>query len=65
MRNLLAIIIMGSLLGAAVWDLAVLAAGHSADQISRIILSWSRALPILPLLVGILLGHLFWPQPPE
>lgn len=30
--------------------------------ISRIVLAWAQAFPLLPLGVGILIGHLFWPQ---
>jgi len=29
--------------------------------ISYVVKSWSRYFPILPLVVGICLGHLFWP----
>ena len=30
--------------------------------ISRVIVNLSRAYPIIPLLAGVVLGHLFWPQ---
>lgn len=31
-------------------------------SVSEVVLSIARRHPILPLLVGVLIGHLFWPQ---
>lgn len=34
----------------------------AGGTVSQVILSVSRAYPILPLAAGVLIGHLFWPQ---
>ncbi len=44
------------------WDVyAYLAAGSEAT-ISRVTLGFARQHPVLPFAVGVLMGHLFWPQ---
>lgn len=61
MQHLLAIMLLalGLLIGA--WDVSVTYRGHSGDTVSRIIQSWSVKWPVLPLVFGVLLGHVFWP----
>jgi hypothetical protein len=50
------------LLSVQVWDVvAVLCYGREAT-ISNVLQGWSRQYPILTLAIGIVLGHLFWPQ---
>lgn len=44
----------------AIWDLY--ARKQPEGTISEVLLSSARNSPLLPLFVGILLGHLFWPQ---
>lgn len=46
----------------ALWDFLAIVSGRSDDTVSRIFLDWSQANPIFPFLVGLLSGHLFWPQ---
>jgi hypothetical protein len=45
-----------------VYDLCVVLTGSSKDTISYTILSLSRQMPLLPFLLGMLVGHLLWPQ---
>jgi TctA family transporter len=55
----LSIIIVLSMSGA--YDVyATFYLDHSST-VSYLLQSWAVQFPILPLLVGILLGHLFWP----
>lgn len=35
-----------------------------AATVSAVIQDWARQWPVLPLLIGLLLGHLFWPLRP-
>ncbi|OAI41009.1 hypothetical protein AYO40_00580 [Planctomycetaceae bacterium SCGC AG-212-D15] len=56
--TLLAII----LLGVGVYDLIAALFMPPGSTISAILLDLARKHPILPLLTGIVLGHLFWPQ---
>jgi hypothetical protein len=44
------------------WDVyAYLAAGSQAT-ISRVVLDWAGHHPVLPFLIGVVAGHLLWPQ---
>jgi hypothetical protein len=62
--TLLVILAAAALLG--VYDVWLFARGGVASTISHQVLAHAREAPILPLAVGlilgILLGHLFWPQ---
>jgi hypothetical protein len=44
------------------WDVIANATNQPQHTISSVILDWARSFPILPLLLGILLGHFFFPQ---
>lgn len=33
--------------------------------ISRVTLAWAREWPVVPFSVGVVVGHLFWPQRPH
>ncbi len=58
--------VLAALLGLVGYDIYLALRGGYPATISYQILQVSRAEPIIPLLVGlilgILLGHLFWPQ---
>lgn len=49
---------------AAVWVYDTIAGvrGKPLETVSATLLEWSQTWPILPLAVGIVLGHLFWPS---
>lgn len=54
------LLVVAALLG--IYDVwAISTSGYDAS-ISVIIVDWSRQLPILPFAIGVLAGHLFWPQ---
>lgn len=44
------------------WDIYVAANGVKGDTISEIALDFARRHPVIPFAVGIVCGHLFWPQ---
>lgn len=44
------------------WDLVAYLSGGNESTISRVVTEASRDWPIIPLLVGIVLGHLFFSQ---
>ena len=51
---------------AAGWDIyAITALGSDQATVSRVTLEFAQRYPIVPLGVGILIGHLFWPQSRE
>jgi len=60
MATLTAFLIGLALVVAGIVDIVAVYYGN--PTVSTVIQSWSRAFPILPLIVGILLGHLFWPR---
>jgi hypothetical protein len=45
------------------YDVVAYLRGGVQATISRVVLGWSAAAPLLPFGVGVLCGHLFWPQP--
>jgi len=47
----------------AVWDIVAVIRGRPADTVSATLLDWSMAYPILAFIVGLVCGHVFWPQP--
>lgn len=47
------------------WDVAALYSGHADDSVSAVIGRWSQQFPVLPLAVGLIAGHLFWPRFPQ
>jgi hypothetical protein len=49
----------------AAWDIYVMATGRPHDTVSLIMREWSAGHPIFPLLMGIVLGHIFWSNCPE
>lgn len=44
-----------------VWDIWVVSSGRQDMTVSSVLHDWSLRHPILPLTLGILLGHVFWP----
>jgi len=44
------------------FDVAAVVRGVPQETVSRVMLVWSERFPILPLCVGIVIGHLFWPN---
>jgi len=58
------IITISILLGSAAlligWDIYVYFAGTNPEMITGVIWNTSREHPVLPFLVGVVMGHLFW-----
>jgi len=44
------------------WDIWAIARGNYRDTVSNLIGEWGATFPIMPLIVGIVIGHLFWPR---
>ena len=45
-----------------VWDLYVAFSPEPGDTISEVLLWTAQRHPVLPFVVGVVCGHLFWPQ---
>ena len=58
------ILILSAVVILIVWDLIAYTHGGNESTISRVVLEASRDWPIIPLLAGIVVGHLFFPQTP-
>ncbi len=63
MRYALAAALLLVVVLAGLWDIWVISMGRQADTVSAVLHQWSLQFPILPLIVGLLLGHIFWPSP--
>lgn len=59
----MAIIFVGSLAGIGAYDSYCLFADTPGITVSAVLREWSEAFPILPLLLGVVVGHLFFPLP--
>jgi hypothetical protein len=44
------------------WDIVVATNNETGDTISEVLLDASRKRPIIAAALGIVIGHLFWPQ---
>lgn len=62
MRYWLAASLLVIVLLAGVWDIWVTASGTPEETVSAVLHQWSLAYPVLPLALGIILGHIFWPH---
>jgi len=58
------IITISVLLGTVVlligWDIYVYFVGENVDMITAVVWNTSRDHPIVPFMVGVVMGHLFW-----
>lgn len=61
MSALLAVCLVAICFAIAVWDMYVTFAHIPESTVSEIIQRWATFHPVIPLTVGLLLGHLFWP----
>ncbi len=61
-EHLLALLLHLCLVFVVAWDIWAWATGRRDQTVSFIVQAWSKNFPIMPLLAGIILGHLFWPQ---
>ena len=44
------------------WDIAVLIMGRPEATLSAVLLQLSKGNPIIAFLLGVVVGHLFWPN---
>ena len=47
--------------GIGAWDVWAIFGGNGLRTVSSYVITWSETYPVLPLAVGVLVGHLFWP----
>ncbi len=45
-----------------IWDVAVVLMGRPDTTIGAVILKLSKEHPMIPFTLGVLIGHLFWPN---
>jgi len=62
MRQATKIILIVTALFLIGYDIYAYIEGGVGSTISRVVLAWSQAWPIVPLTIGVICGHLFWPQ---
>lgn len=55
-------IILGMVIVVAFWDVAVIFMGKPESTISAIVLQLSKENPIIAFVLGVVVGHLFWPN---
>jgi hypothetical protein len=57
------VLIVVVVLTLGVYDIVAYVHGGVQATISRVVLGWAHANPVVAFAVGLLCGHLFWPQP--
>lgn len=55
-------IILGIVLIVIFWDVAIVFMGRPESTISAVILQVSKENPIIAFVLGVIVGHLFWPN---
>lgn len=65
MRVWLAVAFLLAGLIVGIWDVFVTARGEPGNTVSSTLYEWSIAYPILPFVLGVITGHLFWPHLPR
>jgi hypothetical protein len=60
LQYLLAIMIYVVIISVGIWDIYVAASGNPEDTVTLIVRQWSSEFPVLPLMTGLVIGHLFW-----
>ena len=48
--------------GLIVWDIFVASTEEKGDTISEVLLLQAKKRPIIATAIGVIIGHLFWPQ---
>ena len=64
LRLVTKIVVIASAVAWIAWDVFAYLRGGNESTISRVVLEASKDWPIIPLLAGIVVGHLFFPQTP-
>lgn len=62
LAKLTKIILITAVVALSLYDIVALINGGSEATISRITLSYSKEYPVIPFAVGVVCGHLFWPN---
>ena len=55
-------IILGIVLIVIFWDITIVFIGRPESTISAVILQVSKENPIIAFVLGVIVGHLFWPN---
>jgi hypothetical protein len=42
------------------WDIYASSKGNAGQTVSDVMFGWAKMYPIMPLTIGVILGHLFW-----
>jgi len=62
MKVLLSVLFLSVICGVWLWDAYCTMRGDYRSQVSQVLLEWSVRWPIIPFAIGVVVGHLFWPQ---
>jgi hypothetical protein len=57
----LAVVFLLTVLLIGIWDVFSIRLFGPHSTVSDVLQTWSKMYPILPLTVGLILGHIFWP----
>lgn len=60
MKKVTQIVICIALVGLIIYDVIAIVQGGTEASISSIIITYAYKMPMMPFMVGFLMGHLFW-----
>lgn len=61
-RKVTIVVMLVCIVGLILWDMYAAAFGGTGATISEITLGTALRHPVIPFGVGVIIGHLFWPQ---
>jgi predicted permease len=56
------LIILATIIIIALWDISVVLMGRPETTISAVLLQLAKENPIIAFTMGVVIGHLFWPN---
>lgn len=65
MRIALSALLLSAGLIVGIWDIYVTARDEPEHTVSATMYDWATRWPVLPFVLGIIVGHLFWPHFPR
>lgn len=62
-KDITKVVVLATVAIVALYDIIIYNVSGVDATVSRVTLSWASDLPIIPLVIGVVIGHLFWSQP--
>ena len=54
--------LVGVVLLIGLWDIVIIQVGGKDASVSNVAIQWAKENPVITLVLGVVLGHIFWPN---